>query len=64
MHPALAGVAGRAVSGGGLVDEALLDDGAVHGEAVGRGGRGSRGGGGSDEGFQDSVLLDLIEWSD
>ena len=60
MHPTLAGVAGRAVSGGGLVDEALLHDGAVHGEAVRRGSQGGGGGGGGEEGFQDSVLLDLI----
>lgn len=35
MQPALAGITGIAVRGGGLVDKALLDDGAVDGEAVG-----------------------------
>lgn len=35
VHPTLSGVAVLAVRGGGLVDDTLLHDGAVHGEAVG-----------------------------
>lgn len=56
VHAALADVGGGAVRRGGLVDQALLDDGAVDGEAVGRGGGrvGRRGGG--DEGFENGVL--------
>jgi hypothetical protein len=56
VHTALAGVALRAVCGGGLVDDALLHDGAVHGEAVGGGFGGFAGGGGGDEGLEDAVL--------
>lgn len=65
MHPALAGVGLCAVCCGGLVDEALLHDCAVHGEAV-RGwglGLGVGGGGCGDEGFQDGVLgCWLVHW--
>jgi hypothetical protein len=58
VHAALAGVGLCAVRGGGPVDEALLHDCAVHGEAVGGWGLGLGvgGGGGGDEGFQDGVL--------
>lgn len=55
MHAALAGVGGVVVCGGGLVDQALLDDGAVDGEAEGRGAAGG-GGCSCDEGFEDGVL--------
>lgn len=51
VHPALADV--DAVF---PVDDALLHDRAVDGEAVGRGGGGVGGGGGGDEGFEDVVL--------
>lgn len=35
VHPTLPGVTVFAVRGGGLVDQTLLHDGAVHGETVG-----------------------------
>ena len=56
MHTALAGVALRAVRGNGLVDDTLLHDGAVYGEAVGGGLVGLGGSGGGDEGLKDGVL--------
>lgn len=56
MHPALSGVAVRAVHRGGLVDQTLLHDRAVHGEAVGGGLGGVGGGGCGYEGFEDGVL--------
>lgn len=56
MHPALSGIALRALCRGALVDHALLHDRAVHGEAVGCWLGGIFGGGGGDEGFQDGVL--------
>lgn len=59
MHPALAGVALRALGRGRLVDHALLHDRAVHREAVRGRFLGVRGGGGGDEGFQDGIL-DLV----
>lgn len=61
MHTTLAGVALCAVRGGGLVDDALLHDGAVHGETVGSGLVGLGGSGGGDEGLEDGVL-DCGEW--
>ena len=57
MHTALAGVAGGTLCSGGLVDQTLLHDGAVHGEPVWRGCRGSRRGGSADESFEDGVLV-------
>lgn len=60
VHPALSGVALRALGCGALVDHALLHDCAVYGEAVGGGFGGVRGGGSGDEGFQDGVLGDLV----
>jgi hypothetical protein len=56
VHAALSGVGGRAVRGRRLVNQALLHNGAVHGETVWRGSRGCRGGGGGDESFENSVL--------
>lgn len=57
MHPALSGVFGGAVRGGRLVNEPLLDDGAVHGEAVWRGRVRGGGGSGVDQGFEDGILV-------
>lgn len=56
MHTALASVAECALGGGGLIDDTLLHDGAVHGEAVRRG-LGGFGGGGGDQSFEDGVLF-------
>lgn len=57
VHSTLTSVVLCALSGSGLVNHALLHDGAVHGEAVGS--RGGRVGGSSsgDKSFEDSVLV-------
>lgn len=64
MHTALAGVVEVAVGCGLFVDQALLDDGAVDCEAVGRGfgsrGCGVCGCGGGDERFENRVLYTFI----
>lgn len=60
VHAALAGIAERAVRSGGLVDHALLDDCAVHGETEGRGLGGFGRCGGVDQGLEDSVLGELV----
>lgn len=62
MHAALSRIPLRAFSGGRLVDDALLDDGAVHGEPVGSGLGGLGGLGGGDERFED-VVLSAVSWS-
>jgi hypothetical protein len=60
VHAALAGVAERAIRRGGLINHALLHNGAVHGEAVGGWSRCVRGGGRGDEGFEDGVLWIVV----
>lgn len=65
VHTALADFAGTA--GSGFVDDALLDNGAVYREAVGRGwwcicGWFFFGGGGDNEGFEDGVLFLCVNW--
>lgn len=60
MHPALPGIALRTVRSGGLIDQSLLHDRAVHREAVRRGFGGLGGGSSGDEGFKDSVLASLV----
>lgn len=56
MHTPLASVAECALGGSGLVNHTLLHNGAVHGEAVGRG-LGGFGSGGTDQSFEDGVLV-------
>lgn len=60
MHAPLAGIILCALCCGSLVDHALLDDCAVHGEAVGGWLGGVGGGGCGDEGFQDCALVKLV----
>lgn len=56
MHPALASIALCAVGGGGLINQSLLHDGAVHGETVRGRCLGVWGSGGRDKSFQNGVL--------
>lgn len=56
MHTALSGVGGRTVRCRGFIDQALLHDGAVHGEPEWRRGVGCGGSGSGNEGLEDGVL--------
>lgn len=56
MHTTLTGIAERTVGSGRLVNQSLLDDGAVDGESEGSRLGGFGGCGGGDQGLEDGVL--------
>jgi hypothetical protein len=56
VHTTLTSIAESAIRSDGRVNHALLNDCAVHGEAVGRGLGGFGGCGGGDQGLKDGVL--------
>jgi len=56
VHPAFASIGLCAVGGGGLINQSLLHDGAIHGETVRSRCLGVWGSSGRDKSFQDGVL--------
>lgn len=59
MHPALSGVLGGAVRRRRLVNEPLLDNGAVHRETVWSGRVGGGGGRSVNKRFEDCILVEV-----